>query len=126
MSLASLAAAGRMVPHHPALRQEVVMPIRVVATGRVAEGPSHLLGEDMWEVFALDPLPDTEEARLAHACEVVCRSQDALKSPLESVCRGDRVVVSGELVIERVDGPIEDDLSAVPMWIKALSVASAV
>ena len=101
------------------------MPIRVVATGRVAEGPSQLLGEDMWEVFVLDPFPDTEGARLAHACEVVCRSQDAANSPLETVCRRDRVVVSGKLVIERIDGPIEDDLSAVRIWIKALSVASA-
>jgi hypothetical protein len=43
---------------------------------------------------------------------------------VESVRRGDRVVVSGDLVMERVDGPIEDDLSAVRMWIKATSVAS--
>ena len=99
------------------------MPIRVVATGCVKVGPSQLLGEDMWEVFVLDPFPDTEGARLAHACEVVCRSQDVAKSPLETVCRGDRIVVSGELLIERVDGPIEDDLSAVRMWIKATSVA---
>jgi hypothetical protein len=98
------------------------MPIGVVATGRVIEGPSRLLGDVMWEVFVLDPFPDTEGARLAHACEVVCRSQEVAKSPLETVCRGDRVVVSGELVIERVDGPIEDDLSAVRMWIKATSV----
>jgi hypothetical protein len=34
------------------------------------------------------------------------------------------MVVSGELVMERIDGPIEDDLSAVRMWIKATSVAS--
>ena len=84
----------------------MVVSIRVVATGRVAEGPSHLLGEDMWEVFVLDPFPDTEVARLAHACEVVCRSQDVAKSPLETVCRGDRVVVSGDLLVERVDGPM--------------------
>ena len=101
------------------------MPIRVVATGRVAEGPSELLGEEMSEVFVLDPFPDTEGARLAHACEVVCRSQDAATSPLKTVCRGDRVVVSGGLVIEGIDGPIEDDLTAVRIWIEALSVASA-
>jgi hypothetical protein len=101
------------------------MPIRVVATGRVVEGPSQLMGEDMWEVFVLDPFPDTEGARLAHAFEVVCRSQEAARSPIEAVGRGDRVVVSGELVIERIDGPIEDDLSAVRIWIKASSVASA-
>jgi hypothetical protein len=34
------------------------------------------------------------------------------------------VVVAGDLVMERVDGPMEDDLSAVRMWIKATSVAS--
>ena len=100
------------------------MPIRVVATGRVTEAPSRLLGEDVWDVFVLDPFPDAEGARLAHACEVVCRGQHVAASALESVKRGDRVVVSGELVMERVDGPIEDDLSAVRMWIKATSVAS--
>ena len=51
------------------------------------------------------------------------KNGDVAKSPLETVCRGDRVVVSGELLIERVDGPIEDDLSAVRMWIKATTVA---
>jgi|tagenome__1003787_1003787.scaffolds.fasta_scaffold20303664_1 hypothetical protein len=99
------------------------MPIRVVATGRVVEGPSRLPGEDMWEVFVLDPFPDSDGARLAHACEVVCRSREVVESPPETVCRGDRVVVSGELVIERVSGPIEDDLSAVRLWIEATSVA---
>ena len=101
------------------------MPIRVVAAGRVAEGPSQLLGEDMWEVFVLDPFPDTEGARLAHACEVVCRSQDAAKSPLETSVEAIGWWSPAELVIERIDGPIEDDLSAVRIWIKALSVASA-
>jgi hypothetical protein len=100
------------------------MPIRVVVTGRVSEGASRLLDEDTWEVFVLDPFPDSEGARLAHACEVVCRSQQVASSLFESVRRGDRVVVSGDLVRERVDGPIEDDLSAVRMWIKATSVAS--
>ena len=100
------------------------MLIRVVATGRVIEGPSQLLGEDTWEVFVLDPFPDSEGARLAHACEVVCRSQHVASSLLEGVRRGDRVVVSGDLVMESVPGPIEDDLSAVRMWIKATSVAS--
>jgi hypothetical protein len=100
------------------------MPIRVVATGRVSEGPSRLLGEDTWEVFVLDPFPDSQGARLAHSCEVACRSQHVASSLLESVRRGDRVVVSGDLVMERFDGPMEDDLSAVRMWIKATSVAS--
>ena len=39
------------------------MPIRVVATGRVIEGPSRLLAEDRWEVFVLDPFTDSEGAR---------------------------------------------------------------
>ena len=96
------------------------MPIRVVATGRVTEAPSRLLGEDVWEVFVLDPFPDIEgQLWSADACEVVCRGQHVAASALESVKRGDRVVVSGELVMERIDGPIEDDLSAVRMWIKA-------
>jgi len=33
------------------------------------------------------------------------------------------VEVTGELVMERVDGPIEDDLSAVRVWIKASGVS---
>ena len=86
--------------------------------------PAGCWARTCWDVFVRDPFPDTEGARLAHACEVVCRSQEVAKSPLETVCRGDRVVVSGEMVIERVDGAIEDDLSAVRMWIKATSVAS--
>ena len=51
------------------------MPIRVVATGRVAEGSSQLVGEGSWTVFVLDPFPGSPGARLAHACEVVCPSQ---------------------------------------------------
>jgi hypothetical protein len=39
-----------------------------------------------------------------------------------SVQWGDRVEVTGQLVIEAVVGPIEDDLSAVRVWIKALSI----
>lgn len=75
-------------------------------------------------MFVPGPFPDSEGARLAHAWEGVRRSQRVASSLLASVRRGDRVVVSGDLVMERVDGPIEDDLSAVRMWIKATSVAS--
>ena len=39
------------------------MSIRVVATGRVIEGPSQLLDESMGQVFVLDPFPDSEGAR---------------------------------------------------------------
>lgn len=99
------------------------MPFRVVATGLVTEGPSRLLGEDSWVVFVLDPFPGSAGVRLAHACEVVCRSQDLASSALESVQRDDRVEVTGELVMERITGPLEDDLSAVRVWIKATSVA---
>jgi len=101
------------------------MPIRVVATGRVAEGPSQLLGEDAWMVFVLDPFPGLPGARLAHACEVVCRTQEGAASGLGTFQWGDRVEVTGELVMERVDGPIEDDLSAVRVWIKATTVSVA-
>ena len=52
------------------------MSDQVVATGLVAEEPSQLLGEDAWTVFVLDPFPGSPGARLAHACEVVCRSQE--------------------------------------------------
>lgn len=55
---------------------EVVEPFRVVATGRVNEGPSQLLGEESWVVFVLDPFPGLAGVRLAHACEVVCRSEE--------------------------------------------------
>ena len=95
------------------------MSIRVVATGRVAEWPSRLLGADVQEVFVLDPFPDSEGARTAHACEVVCRSQDLALSPLGSVRCDDQVEVTGELAMERIQGPLEDDLSGVRVWIKA-------
>jgi hypothetical protein len=98
------------------------MPFRVVATGRVTEGPSQL-GDDSWVVFVLDPFPGSAGVRLAHACEVVCRSQELASSALESVQRGDRVEVTGELVMERISGPLEDDLGAVRVWIKATRLA---
>jgi hypothetical protein len=104
------------------LSQEVAMPIRVVAKGRVREGPSELLGDESWVVFVLDPYPDTEGARLAHACEVLCRGQVVASAAEGSVRWGDRVEVTGQLVLERVIGPLEDDLSAVRVWIKASDV----
>ena len=101
------------------------MPIRVIATGRVGEEPSLLSGEDSWAVFVLDPFPDIPGVRLAHACEVLCRSQDLESSPITRVRRGDRVEVIGELVMERLSGPLEEDLSGVRVWVKATSVAVA-
>lgn len=59
------------------------MPFKVVVTGRVIEGSSRLLGEHMGEVFVLDPFPDSEGARLAHACEVICGSQCVTTSLLD-------------------------------------------
>jgi hypothetical protein len=99
------------------------MPFRVVATGRVTEGPSRLLGEDSWVVFVLDPFPGWAGVRLAHACEVVCPSEGLASSVLERVQRGDRVEVTGELRMERISGPLEDDLSAVRVWIRANTLA---
>ena len=93
--------------------------------GSFAEGPSQLLGDDSWLVFVLDPFPGLAGVRLAHACEVVCRSQELMSSALGSVQRGDPVEVTGELVMERIDGPLEDDLSAVRVWIKATKLALA-
>ena len=95
------------------------MSIRVVAAGRVTAGPSRLLGEDSWEVFVLDPFPRSAGARLVHACEVVCGSRDLASSALARIQRGDLVEVTGELVLERIRGPMEDDLSGARVWIKA-------
>lgn len=99
------------------------MPISIVATGRVAEEPIRLRGEDAWAVFVIDPFPEPAAARMAHACEVVANSHDLATWVLASLQTGDRVDVNGELVMERFDGPIEDDLSAVRVWIKATSVS---
>jgi hypothetical protein len=63
------------------------MPIRVVATGRVREGPIRLLGEESWVVFVLDPYPNSSGARLVHACEVVCGGQDLASTAL-GACSG--------------------------------------
>lgn len=75
-------------------------------------------------MFVLDAFPGSPGARLAHACEVACRSGDLASVEMKGVHLGDRVVVSGELVMERIDGPIEDDLSAVRAWIEATSVSA--
>jgi hypothetical protein len=102
--------------------RRVVMPIRVVAKGRITEGPSRLLGEEPCVVFVLDPFPDSSARRIAHACEVACLSQDLASTALETVQCGDLVEVTGEMVMESVLGPIEDDLSAVRAWIKATTL----
>jgi hypothetical protein len=47
------AATVLMVPSNPS--KEVVMPVRVVATGRVVEAPIQLLGEDVWSAFGQSP-----------------------------------------------------------------------
>jgi hypothetical protein len=83
----------------------VIMPFKVVATGRVAEAPSQLLVGDSWLVFVLDPYPGLAGVRLAHVCEVVCRSQELMSSALGSVQWGEPVEVTGELIMERIDGP---------------------
>ena len=99
------------------------MAIRVVATGSVAESPVQLLGEDVCAAFVLDPFPDSPGARLAHTCEVLCRGQDLPPTPIRSFQRGDRVEVIGQLMMERVDGPLEDDLSAARVWIEASRIS---
>ena len=71
--------------HRSLSRGEVVMPIRVVAKGRVTEGPSQLVGEESSVVFVLDPFPDPSGACLAHASEVVCPSHDLASTALETV-----------------------------------------
>jgi hypothetical protein len=100
------------------------MSISVVATGLVVEGPAPLRGEDARAVFVLDPFPGSQGSRVAHACEVMCRGQDGATWVLETVHSDDRVEVTGQLVMERVDGPVEDDLSAVRVWIEATRVST--
>jgi hypothetical protein len=117
------AATVLMVPSN--LSKEVVMPVSIVATGRVVEAPIQLLGEDVWSAFVLDPFPGSPGARLAHSCEVVCRRQNLPSSNVRAVACGDAVEVTGELLMERVSGPIEDDLSAVRVWIRAATVSLA-
>ena len=99
------------------------MSISVVATGLVVEGPAPLLGEDAKAVFVLDPFSGLPDAGLAHACEVLCLAGEGGTSVIRTLQRGDRVEVTGQLVMERVDGPVEDDLSAVRVWIEATRVS---
>jgi hypothetical protein len=99
------------------------MPISVVATGLAVEGPAPLLGEDARVVFVLDPFPGTHGSRVAHACEVVCHTQDLAICVLEALHGDVRVEVTGQLVMERVGGPVEDDLSAARVWIEATRVS---
>jgi hypothetical protein len=53
---------------------------------------------------------------------VVCRRQDLPSSNVRAVACGDAVEVTGELLMERVSWPIEDDLSAVRVRIEATRV----
>jgi hypothetical protein len=99
------------------------MAIRVVATGSVVESPAQLMGEDVRVAFVLDPFPESRRARLARACEVLCRGQDLPSTAIRVVQRGDRVEVMGQLMMERVDGPLEDDLSAARVWIEASRIS---
>ena len=99
------------------------MAIKVVATGSVADSPVQLLGEDVCAAFVLDPFPDSAGARLTHTCEVLCRGQDLPSTAMRSFERGDRVEVMGQLMMERVDGALEDDLSAARVWIEASRIS---
>jgi hypothetical protein len=99
------------------------MSISVVATGLLIEGPSQLLGEEARLVFVLDPFPGPQGSRVAHACEVVGHTQDLAVWVLEALHGDVRVEVTGQLVMERVDGPVEDDLSAARVWIEATRVS---
>jgi hypothetical protein len=98
------------------------MSVSVVATGLVVEGPAPLRGKDARVVFVLDPFPASQGSRVAHACEVVCHTQDLAVWVLEALHAGVRVEVTGQLQMDRVDGPFEDDLSAVRVWIEATRV----
>jgi len=99
------------------------MPIRVVATGRVKEGPSRLDGDEApTVVFVLDPFPGPGEVGLAHACEVVCRGHELAMWVTEGVQPGQPVTVNGELTMQPIQGPLEDDLSGVRTWIVAGAV----
>ena len=90
------------------------MPVRVFATGRVTEGPSYMDREDAEKaVFVLDPFPETGEAGVAHACEVVCPGHELAVGVMKGIQRGQPVAVSGELMMQRIQGPLEDDLTAV-------------
>src|SRR4051812_22992273 len=105
------------------LLRRVVMSISVVATGLVAEEPTRLLGGHPWVAFVLDPFPGSTRASVAHACEVECRGHDLATWVLENLEVGRRVEVAGELKMDRVNGPVEDDLCAVRVWIEANRVS---
>ena len=98
------------------------MSISVVATGLVVEGPSPATGGGRAGGLRPGPVPRVAGiAGLAHACEVgVSPEQHACVRDSETLQWGDRVEVTGQLVMERVDGPVEDDLSAVRVWIEAI------
>jgi hypothetical protein len=109
------------------LLQEVIMPIRVIATGRVTEGPTCVDREDAETVvFVLDPFPRPVDAGVAHACEVVCRGHELATAVLKGVQRGEPVAVEGELLMQRIQAPLEDDLTGVRAWIVAKVVRPGV
>ena len=72
--------------------------------------------------FVLDPFPEPAGAGEAHACEVVCRGYELAMAVMEGVRRGDSVAVVGDLMMQRMQGPLEDDLTGVRAWIVAAVV----
>ena len=99
------------------------MAIEVIATGRVTEGPTCLdCGDADIVTFVLDPFPEPVGAGEAHACEVVCRGSELAKAVMEGVRPGDPVAVVGDLMMQRMQGPLEDDLTGVRAWIVATVV----
>lgn len=96
------------------------MPVRGFATGRVTEGPSYVDREAAETVvFVLDPFPGPGEAGVAHACEAVCPGHELALGVMKGIKRGQPVAVTGELMMQRTQGPLEDDLTAVRAWIVA-------
>ena len=86
------------------------MPIEVIAMGRVTEGPTCVDREDAGTaVFVLAPFPELAGAAEAHACEVVCRGYELAMPVMEGVRPGDRLAVVGDLMMQRMQGPLEDD-----------------
>jgi hypothetical protein len=99
------------------------MPVRVLATGRVTEGPSYVDREDAeMVVFVLDLFPEPVEAGVAHACEVVFHGHELATAVMKGVRRGEPVAVNGDLMMQRIHGPLEDDLTGVRAWIVATVV----
>ena len=96
------------------------MPVRVFATGLVTAGPSYVDREDAETVvFVPDPFPGPGEAGVAHACEVVCPGDELATGVMKGVKRGEPVAVNGDLMMQRIQGPLEDDLTGVRAWIVA-------